>query len=268
MIGRRKLANRFIAFLLTAIVCAMPRGAALSNDIQHVLAPSGTLHVGVYPGSPTSEIRDPSGELHGVSVELGRALGCKLDVPVELVEYPRVAEVVEGLVAGKVDFTVTNASPARRERLSFTEPVLAIELGFLVPAGSPLSSLNAFKASAHKVGVMQGSTSLRNLPPLFPKAELVPVASTKDAVEMLKAGRLDAFATNKSILFQLSDGLPGSHVLDGNWGVEHLAIATPKGREAATEFLSSFVADNRANGLIAGAAARAGLRGQATGKPE
>jgi polar amino acid transport system substrate-binding protein len=47
---------------------------------------------------------------------------------------------------------------------------------------------------------------------------------------MLSQGRLNAFATNKAILFEMSDSLPGSRVLDGRWGVEHLAIAIPKNR--------------------------------------
>ena len=43
--------------------------------------------------------------------------------------------------------------------------------------------------------------------------------------------QLDAFATNKPILFEMSDGIPGSRILDGRWGVEHVAVAIPRGRE-------------------------------------
>jgi polar amino acid transport system substrate-binding protein len=72
---------------------------------------------------------------------------------------------------------------------------------------------------------------------------------------------LDLFATNKPTLFEMSDRMPGSRVLDGRWGVEHIAIAIPKGREAALEVLRGFVTEVQSNGLLARAVERAGLRG-------
>jgi hypothetical protein len=41
---------------------------------------------------------------------------------------------------------------------------------------------------------------------------------------MLCDGRIDAFATNKGILFEMADELPEARVLDGRWGAESLAI--------------------------------------------
>jgi polar amino acid transport system substrate-binding protein len=83
----------------------------------------------------------------------------------------------------------------------------------------------------------------------------------KHAIEMFERRELDVFATNKPTLFEMSDQMPGARVLDGRWGVEHIAIATPKGREAATEYVRRFVADVQASGLLAQAVERAGLRG-------
>ena len=80
---------------------------------------------------------------------------------------------------------------------------------------------------------------------------------------MLKDRRIDAFATNKGILNQLADGLPGARILDGRWGTESLAIAVPKGREAGRPWLAEFVASVRDDGLVRRAAERAGLRGLA-----
>jgi polar amino acid transport system substrate-binding protein len=49
---------------------------------------------------------------------------------------------------------------------------------------------------------------------------------------MLKSGELQGFASNKAILYELGDQVPGSRVLDGRWSFENIAIAIPKGREA------------------------------------
>jgi len=51
-------------------------------------------------------------------------------------------------------------------------------------------------------------------------------------------------------------------VLDGRWGVEHLAIALPNGGDAAAaDDLRTFTESVRRESLVRAAAARAGLRG-------
>jgi polar amino acid transport system substrate-binding protein len=74
---------------------------------------------------------------------------------------------------------------------------------------------------------------------------------------------VDAYATNKANLFEMSDALPGSRVLDGRWGLEHLAMALPKGRDAGLAYLRTFVEEAKSEGLVARAAARVALRGVA-----
>ena len=78
---------------------------------------------------------------------------------------------------------------------------------------------------------------------------------------MLLKGELDAFATNKAILFEMNQSLPGFRVLDGRWGTESMAIAIPKGREAALPYLRQFAKDVQANGLLAAMVSKSGLRG-------
>ena len=92
-------------------------------------------------------------------------------------------------------------------------------------------------------------------------AQVVPAPSLQAAGQMLRQRELDAFATNKGILYELADAVPGARVLDGRWGLEHLAIAVPKGREAAAPWLRAFAESARADGLVQAAAQRAGLRG-------
>lgn len=251
------------ALAAAACLAALAAAPGRAEDLARILAPTGTLRVGVYLGSPTSLVRDRDGAAHGVSVELGEALARRLGVPVALVEYPRVAAVVEGLRSGGADVTVTNASPARAESVSFTETLLTLELGYLVPPGSSVAAASELDAPGRRVGVTEGGTSERTLSRELPKAAIVSIPSLRQGVEMLRSGAIDAYATNKTALFQMGDDLPGSRVLDGRWGLERLAIAIPKGREAALDDLGAFIAEARSSGLLAGASSRAGLRGAA-----
>jgi polar amino acid transport system substrate-binding protein len=209
-------------------------------------------------------IRDPvRGEANGVSYDLGKELAARLGVPFEAVEYPRVAAVVDALKSGDADFTVTNATPARMKDVDFTAPILAVELGYLAPAGSTLTEIAQVDRPGIRIGVTQGSTSQTALARSLKNATLVPAPTVKAAVEMLAQGKLDLYATNKAILFEMADQLPSSRILDGRWGVEHMGIAIPKGRERGRAYLDAFAADAVSSGLVREAAERAGLRGVA-----
>jgi polar amino acid transport system substrate-binding protein len=235
---------------------------ARARAAREVLAPSGRLRVGAFAGSPLSMVRDgKTGELHGLCIDLGKELARRLDVPFERVDYQRIAEVLAGMKAGDVDFTVSNATPARAVDVDFSQTLISLELGYLVPAASPIAAIADIYKTGLRVGVTQGSTSQGTIPKLLPNATVVPAENSKRAIEMLERRELDLFATNKPTLFGMSDRMPGARVMDGRWGVEHIAIAIPRGRESAMEFLRGFVAEVQTGGLLAEAVERAGLRG-------
>ena len=261
---RLKTARAAIALLaLLAGACAGPL-ARPDAEVRQSLAPTGKLRVGVYPGSPTSMVRDPaSGEARGLSYDLGKELAARLGVPFEPVEYPRVAEVVEAIKVGQVDFTVTNATPARAKEIDFTAPILALELGYLAPPGSKIADAGDVDRPGIRVGVTQGSTSQATLSRTLKNATLVTAPTVKGAIDMFAHGGMDVYATNKALLSEMSDQMPGSRILDGRWGLEHMAIGFPKGRERGAAYLRGFAEDARSGGLVRRAAQRAGLRGTA-----
>jgi polar amino acid transport system substrate-binding protein len=260
---RRVLVSAAVGLPLLVAGCAATAPAA-DPAVARVLAPTGTLRVGVYPGSPTSLVIHPkTGAKAGVALELGQALGRQLGVPVQVVEFGRVALVLDALKAGAVDFTFTNATEARAKDMAFTPPLIQLELGYLVPSGSAIASVADVDRPATRVGVTEGSSSQGVLTRTFKQAVVVPVASIKLGQEMLRQGKLDAFATNKGILFEMSDELPGFRVLDGRWGLENLAIAIPLGRSAGMPYLRQFALDVQASGQLKAIIKRAGLRGVA-----
>lgn len=233
-----------------------------SAEVRQVLAPSGKLRVGFYPGSPTSIIGDPAtSEAKGVGFDLGRELARRLGVPFEPVVFPKNAEVLAAVKSGQVDVSFTNATAARSKDMDFSPPFLEVEKGFLVPPGSPLSKHADVDQPGIRVGVSQGSSTESELSGVFRHAVMVRTPTLKTAIEMLSAGRLEAFATNKAILFEMSDNLPGSRVLEGRWGLEHFAVAIPKGRAQAAAYMRQFVADMKSEGRVTQAVERVGLRG-------
>ena len=255
----------FISFV--AVIGALLAGCASTvtsptAEVRQILAPSGKLRVGLYPGSPTSIIGDAaSGKAKGVGFDLGGELARRLGVPFEPVVFPKNAEVLAAVKSGQVDVAFTNATAVRAKDMDFSPPFLDVEKGFLVPPGSAITGDTDVDRPGSRVGVSQGSSTERELAGQFKHAVMVRTPTLKTAVEMLAAGKLDAFATNKAILFAMSDELPGSRVLDGRWGLEHFAVAIPKGREQAAAYVRQFVADMRSEGRVTQAVQRVGLRG-------
>jgi polar amino acid transport system substrate-binding protein len=248
--------------LACMMVGALGVFSAHAGGEKELLAPTGHLRVGVYAGSPTSMLTDTStGQTHGVAYDLGGQLAARLDVSVEYVKFPRVADVINAIKEGQVDFTVTNATPARANDVSFSPTVLSVELGYLVPANSSIKRADELDQPGIRIGVTKGSTSERTLPAKFTNAKIVPAENVKVVVEMFNRGEIDTYATNKPTLFEMSDAMPGSRILDGNWGLEHMAVAIPKGREQGLQFVGDFVQEVQSNGVLARIQQQAGLRG-------
>jgi polar amino acid transport system substrate-binding protein len=65
----------------------------------------------------------------------------------------------------------------------------------------------------------------------------------------------------KPILFELSNQLPGSRVLDGRPGIDPHAMAMPKGRDLGVAYARKFVEDAKSEGLVKAAIERVGMRG-------
>jgi polar amino acid transport system substrate-binding protein len=196
ILGPPAATSRFAQEVLIACLMIGALGVPGVNAAgeKELLAPSGHLRIGVYAGSPTSMVTDAgTGQKHGLTYDLGRELAARL--PTEYVTFPRIADVVDAMKQGQIDFTVTNATPARANVVSFSEPLLAIELGYLVPSNSSISSADQMDRSEIRIGVTKGGTSDRVLSAKFKNATIIAADSVKLAIELLRRGELDAYAT-------------------------------------------------------------------------
>jgi polar amino acid transport system substrate-binding protein len=249
-----------------ALVALMLGGCATAyappTALQRTLAPGGKLRVGVNFGAPSSAIRDANtGELTGVAHDLGKELARQLNVPFEAVLYRRSAEVVAALKTGDIDVAFVTLTAARAKEIDFSPPYLQIEKGALVPGNSPAQTLADIDRPGMRVAVLGGGTADLTLSREFRNAAIVRALSVDDGVDLLRAGKADAFVAQKTILFEMSRRLARSRVLDGRFGIELHAIAIPRGRDAGKDFIQAFAADARNSGLVSALMEKAGLRG-------
>ena len=250
-----------ITLTLAGLIAFPGRSWALDSDVSHVLAPSGKLRAGLYPGTPTSILNSTDKDPRGVGYEIGKELARQLHVDYEPVVFAKNAEVQQAVKTGAVDVAFTNASAARAKEVDFAPPYLQIELGYLVAPGSAITDLRDIDTAGKRIGVTTGSTSDATLSRDLKNAEVVRAPTFDDTLAQLASHQIDAFATNKATLFEIAEKLPGARVLDGRWGIERHAIAIPRGREAGHEFLKTFTSGIISSGLVRDAIGRAGLKG-------
>jgi polar amino acid transport system substrate-binding protein len=260
---------RTIPWLTAAVVGLLIAGCAgiasvPTQEERQALAPTGKLRVALYTGAPASIVQGATlDEPKGVGFDLGKELARRIGVPFEPVVYPSPGAIMDGFKKGEWDLSFFGPTPERESVLDFTEPLLVIEHGYLVPAGSKISTIDAVDRPGIRVGAPQGGSVNAFLKRALKSATVVASPSVPAGEEMLKSGKVDAFAANKANLFGLSDKMPGSRVLDGRIGVDEVAMALPKGRETGMAYVRKYVEDVKAGGLVKAAIERAGLRGAA-----
>jgi polar amino acid transport system substrate-binding protein len=251
-------------WLMTAILGLVLTGCVgihttPSPDARQALAPTGKLRVGLYLGNPLSVTRDSaSGEMKGVGFDLGKELARRMGVPYEPVVYPSSRAIVGSAKSGQWDIAFLTMSAVRAKDMDFTAPHVEIERGYLISGSSSISTLADVDRPGIRVAVPEDGGADIILSRALKNAVLV---RGSRALEMLKSGRADAFASNKPSLFEMSDQLPGFRVLDGRFATDPVAMAIPKGRDLGMAYARKFVEDAKSEGLVKAAIERAGIRG-------
>jgi len=261
-------------WLMTAILGLLLTGCAgiqtaPTPEARQALAPTGKLRVGLYLGNPLSVVRDSaSGEMKGVGFDLGKELARRMGVAFEPVLYPSIGALLDGGKSGNWDVTFIGFSPARAKDMDFTAPHLEVELGYLIPGGSSISTMADVDRPGIRVAIQEKGLADIFLSRTLKNAVVVRASSLAGTVEMLKSGRADVIFSVKPSLFEVSNQLPGSRVLDGRPGIDPHAMAMPKGRGVGAAYARRFIEDSKSEGLVKAAIERAGIRGAGVAPPE
>ena len=254
--------GRSCLWLISALSCLTL--LACSSTASNVLAPQGTLRMGLYKGTPTSLLpAEGSSPTRGIGYELGQSLATQLGVQYSPVVYEKNADVLAAVKKGDVDLVFTNANSERAKFIQFSKTVVRIEKGFLIGPKSTIDSQAELNQGKVKIGYSVGSNSQAELPTIIPKAVLVETSSTKQAVAMLQSGEIDGFSTNKAILYEIASSVPGSKVLPDVIGYENLALGTPIEREDSARYLNDFVDQIHSTGKLNLFIQRSGIQGLA-----
>ena len=215
------------------------------------LTPTGKLRVGLNMSNFLLTAKDAAGAPIGLAPDLGRELGKRLGVEVELVPYANPGLLADDANKGKWDVGFLGAEPQRATEIDFTAAYVEIEATYLLPPGSTIKSIAEVDARGIRIAVPERSAYELYLTRSLKNAELVRIKGGDAAFKQFVDDKLDALAGLRPRLVTDHENLPGSRILDGNFTAVQQAAGTPKGRSAGAQYLREFIEDIKKTGLVA-----------------
>ena len=238
------------------------------DQIRDELAPTGVLRAGINMSHfllVTGET--PDGDPDGVSPDMARALAERLGVPVTFVTFPNPGELADAAVEDVWDIGNIGAEPERAKHIAFTPAYVEIEATYLVPAGSPIQSVEEVDRDGVRIAVGARTAYGLWLGDNARRAELVWAKGLDGSFETFVEQELDALAGLRPRLIQDVEKLPGARILDGKFTAVQQAIGTKPDRTASIAFLREFVEEQKANGFVAELIEKHGVTGRLTVAP-
>jgi polar amino acid transport system substrate-binding protein len=234
---------------------------ALSPEAKSELTPTGKLRVGINYGNFLLVTKHSDTEYSGIAVDLGRELGKRLNVPVDLVPFATAGKLADAVKAGAWDIAFLGNEPQRASEIAFSPAYLEIEAGYLVPAGSPIKSLADVDRAGVRIATAVNSAYDLYLSRNIKHATLVRAQAIQGSYDVFVKDKLEVLSGLKPRLLTDAQTLPGSRILEGRFTTVQQSVGTPHGRTAAARYLGEFAKDVKTSGFVAQAIARHSVRG-------
>lgn len=228
----------------------------VSTSLHARLAPDGILRAGINLSNfLLVSARAADGAPVGVSPDMAKAIADRLGVALRLVPYASPALLADAAGRDEWDIGLIGAEPQRAETIAFTAPYAQIEATYLVPAGSPLTTIDAVDAPGIRIAVTGGTAYGLWLDRNIRRAELVRTATMDETFADFRDRGLDALAGLRMRLLDDAKQVPGARLLDGRFMAVQQAIGVPRTSDGLTEeavaWLGRFVAAATASGFVA-----------------
>jgi polar amino acid transport system substrate-binding protein len=230
--------------------------------VMQQLCPTGKLRIAVAVApSPSAQfaIKDGNG-FKGVAVTLGSALAKKLGVPAQIVPHQASGEIQNSAADNKWDVAFLPVDAERKKFVDFGSAYHLLQSTFLVAPGSAMQSVNDADAAGVGIGGVANTATFRAAVKATPKATHIEFSGVDLATAAMNEGRIAAIALSRESLGGLAAKIPGSRVLADAFLNSTTAVCVPKGKPAALDYVSAFIEEAKASGLVRSALDEMGLK--------
>lgn len=237
------------------------------DQVRAELAPTGVLRAGINLSNFLLVTgKTDAGEPEGVSPSMAAEIARRLEVKIEYIKFKTPGELADAATDDVWDIGLIGAEPARAQHIDFTAAYSEIEATYLVPAGSSLNKIEDVDQPGIRISVPVRAAFELWLTDNIKHAELHRAVG-RQAYDDFVVAEMDALAGLRVGLISDVEKMPGSRILEGSFTSVQQAIGTPKGRPAAAQFLSEFVAEAKSSGLVAQFIDQFGVAGRLTVAP-
>ena len=227
---------KFAAAVLAASLCAAFAQAQTLADVKK----RGALRIGYSETSAPFSFKGSDGKPGGYSVELceriAAAVATQAGSQVKVDWVPLTpATRLDAVATGKVDIEcgTTTVTLSRREKVDFSMPIF-VDAATIMSRKTSGTSLAEMQGK--KIAAADGTTTLpaleRALSKRFIKAEVVKTKTVLEGFEMLKEGKVDALASDRTALvgiFLQGGGAEGLGISGEDLSYEPYALVVRKG---------------------------------------
>lgn len=224
----------------------------VTADVVKSLAPSGTLRVALNHGNIVL-VQGGNEAPRGVTVELARELGKRLNVPVEFNHFPGAGQAFEGFKNLQLDIAFLAVEPVRATEIEFTAPYVIIEGVYVVPKDSPLKTPADVDREGVRVSVIAKSAYDLFLTRSLKHAKLV---RSDDGYAAFEKEKLEALGGVKQLMMRYVKDNPNVRLMPERFMEIQQAMGTQKGRDVGARYLRAYVEEMKASGFVADALKR------------
>jgi ABC-type amino acid transport substrate-binding protein len=241
-----------VGLLATAMVAAgcgddddEDGGTAAGEDLG--LTDEGTLLVGSDIPFPPFEQGDPP-DYEGFDIDVINAIGEEMGLDVEIVDVP--FDLVLSGGSGRFDLAIaaTTITPARENRLDFSDPYFESEQSLLVPADGDVQSIDDLTSDT-VVGAQDGTTG-ETYAEENSEAEVRPFQEIDDAYNALAGGQVDAVMNDIDPNNTAAEENPDLEVVETYPTGEQYGIVFPEGNDALIEAVNEALATVKEDGTL------------------
>jgi polar amino acid transport system substrate-binding protein len=220
--------------------------SASSGDLD--LIEDGTLIVGSDIPYPPFEQGDPP-DYEGFDIDLINAVAEKMDLETQIEDAPFDLILTGG--GGQFDLSIsaTTITPARENRVDFSDPYFISSQGLLVQEGSDIASIEDITSDTI-VGAEDGTTGETYANENSEAGEVRGFPAVDDAFNALSVGQVDAVVADGPVVEKAAEDKEGLEVVEIFPTDEQYGIVFPEGSEDLVEAVNEALQEVKDDGTL------------------
>ncbi|NTF83955.1 transporter substrate-binding domain-containing protein [Rhizobium rhizogenes] len=219
--------------------------------VRRELAPSGAIRCALNHGNVVLVRRGATDESpSGISVELARELGRRLNLPIKFLHYDKAGAVTDAAGRDEWDICFLAIDPKRAEQLTYSEAYVQIEGAFLVRKEASINTPEDVVRLMPKMGAVAGSAYELHLTRTGRGGDLVRFNDFRAAVSALEKHRVDGLAGIRQAMQKVAASHPDVEVMVRPFMTIPQAMGVRINKPLAGHFIATFVREAKLSGFV------------------